>query len=478
MPEANGEVKESGKETGCHCGATSRRTTRRVHAPRGLERDLQQFLPPSLEVLETPPHPAPRLLLFLVVLIFATGIIWAVLGKADIITSAEGKIIPGGRVRVIQPYDRGVIGRILVTEGQLVKAGDVLVELDQSQTQAEIKRIASEMDYTARRLTRRRILGKLLQNSESEEFTFAYAQAHPDMKDCREDAGFLYEEWYSMVSQTRVLASQLAERKSELRTSQAVVRQYQATLPLIEKRVNAIKPLYEMGISSMLEYLALEEERLRQFHALEAEKAREEQLAAAVGSMEKQVAGQRSRNLAEVMAEADDLARQKKSLEQELAKMRDLVSKQVLLSPVSGTVKGLAVHTVGGVVNPAEVLMEIVPLGERLEVEAFVGNQDIGYVHEGQAAEVKIHTFPFTRYGVIAAKVESVARDATVDEKQGLIYRTRLVLEKSEIMVNGKESPLLPGMAVTAEIATDQRRLIEFFLAPLLRMKQESLRER
>ena len=133
-------------------------------------------------------------------------------------------------------------------------------------------------------------------------------------------------------------------------------------------------------------------------------------------------------------------------------------------------------YTVGGVVNEAEKLMEVVPL-ERLEVEAFVGNQDIGYVHEGQTAEVKIHTFPFTRYGVIAARVESVARDATVDEKLGLIYRTTLSLEESTIMVDGRETPLLPGMAVTAEIATGQRRLIEFFLAPLLRMRQESMRE-
>jgi hemolysin D len=111
-------------------------------------------------------------------------------------------------------------------------------------------------------------------------------------------------------------------------------------------------------------------------------------------------------------------------------------------------------------------------------VEAFVSNQDIGYVRAGQSAEIKIHTFPFTKYGVINAQVENVAEDATVDEKLGLIYRTRLVMEKNTIMVSGQEVPLLPGMAVSAEIATDKRRLIEFFLAPLLRMKDESLRER
>ena len=122
--------------------------------------------------------------------------------------------------------------------------------------------------------------------------------------------------------------------------------------------------------------------------------------------------------------------------------------------------------------------MEVVPLGEILEVEAFLGNKDIGYVRAGQSAEVKVTTFPFTKYGIINAKVSMVADDATVDEKLGLVYRVRLELTKNSIMVDGQETPLLPGMAVSAEIATGKRRVIEYVLAPLLRMKNESIRER
>lgn len=228
----------------------------------------------------------------------------------------------------------------------------------------------------------------------------------------------------------------------------------------------------------MNEYLSLEEERLRQFHSLEAEKARAVQLEAAIRAVEKQIEAQRAQSLSDILNELADFNRQCESINQELAKVRDLSSKQVLHAPVAGTVKGLVANTVGGVVEPAQVLMELVPLGETLEVESFVSNNDIGYVKAGQSAEVKINTFPFTKYGVTDAHVANVAEDATVDEKLGLIYRTRLVLAKNTIMVGGKEVPLLPGMAVSAEIATDKRRLIEFFLAPLLRMKDESLRER
>lgn len=127
----------------------------------------------------------------------------------------------------------------------------------------------------------------------------------------------------------------------------------------------------------------------------------------------------------------DDLNRQLEAIAQELAKARDLGAKQVMYAPVRGTIKGLAIATVGGVVEPAQVLMELVPFGETLEVEAFISNQDIGYVQPGQTAEVKVQTFPFTKYGIIDAKVEVVADDATVDEKRGLIYRTRLSLAQS-----------------------------------------------
>lgn len=443
-----------------------------------MERDMRSFMPASLEVLDTPPHPLPRILMWTTVAIFCAALVWAVAGKVDIITSAEGKIIPGGRVRVIQPLDKGMVKRILVNEGQLVQAGQPLIELDQTQTQADRVRYENDLQFTERKLERREILYEALQRFPEDRLTLMQLRKDVRLDDNPEDIDLLYEEWLRLTADSDTLATQLREREAELKTSQVMVQQYSATLPIATSRAEAGKNLYDQNVMSRFEYLSIEEERLRQFHALEAEKTREEQLVAAIASMENQLTATRAKAMAEVSMEQDDLKRQRISLMQDLAKLRDMDSKQILASPVDGTVKNLNVFTVGGVVNEAERLMEIVPMGERLEVEAFVGNQDIGYVHEGQTAEVKIHTFPFTKYGVIAGTVESVARDATVDEKQGLIYRTTLSLEDSTIMVDGKETPLLPGMAITAEISTGQRRLIEFFLAPLLRMRQESLRER
>ena len=445
---------------------------------RGVNRSLRDFLPPSLEVLEKPPHPAPRVLLWVTVAIFIVGVSWAILGKVDIITSAEGKIIPGGKVKVIQPLEKGVVRAILVNDGEFVRAGQSLVELDQTQNIADLSRTRNELTFVNHRLARRKILSEWLEQDNPLEITFGKIREQLSGRKLAIDARLLYEEWRSLVSDIETLRSQLSERKSELNTSAIIIQQYQATIPLLQSRVDAIQYLYEQKVVTRMEYLTLEEERQRQLHALDAEISRSEQLASAITSVERQISATKAKNLSDVLVQVDDLERQRESLEQDLAKLTDIGNKMILTSPVDGTVKGLAISTVGGVVNEAEVLMEVVPLDVVLEVEAFVGNQDIGYVMEEQTAEVKIHTFPFTRYGVINAKVEAIAKDATVDEKLGLIYKTRLSLEDNTIMVDGRLTQLMPGMAVTAEIATDKRRLIEFFLAPLLRAKQESLRER
>ena len=445
-------------------------------AEKRLPTDLKSFLPPSLEVMEKPPHPAPRVILAIIAAICLVGLIWSVFGRVDIVTVAEGKIIPSGKIKEIQPFDKGVVSRILVAEGQMVEAGAPLIELDRTQTDAEEFRLTAEGKFAEEKLLRRQIMADLLR-AGAEPGDEAILE-HPRLEGDQEEGRQLLEEYRSVTAQWKTLESQLEERWAEWASSREIIKQLTATLPLVEQRLTAYKKLFDRSLVTMNEYLALEEERLRQFHGLESEKARSQQLTAAITGMEKQIEAQRAQSLSDILNELDELNRQTEAVRQELAKVRDLGSKQVLYAPVKGTIKGLVANTVGGVVSPAQVLMELVPMDEVLEVEAFISNQDIGYVRAGQTAEIKIHTFPFTKYGVIDATVAQVADDATVDEKLGLIYRTRLILAKNTILVDGRDVPLVPGMAVSAEIATDKRRLIEFFLAPLLRMKDESLRER
>jgi len=195
------------------------------------------------------------------------------------------------------------------------------------------------------------------------------------------------------------------------------------------------------------------------------------------------------------LAEAESKA---SSLQQQLAQAQEHKRLQTLTAPVDGTVQQLAVHTVGGVVTPAQQLMAVVPADSRLEIEAMVSNRDIGFVYAGQAAAIKVDTFNFTKYGLLHV-VQSISQDAISRDKpadkssdqqsgitaktsepqgQELVYAARVSLDRTQMEIEGKLVNLTAGMAVTVEIKTGSRRVIEYLLSPLLRYKQESLRER
>lgn len=177
---------------------------------------------------------------------------------------------------------------------------------------------------------------------------------------------------------------------------------------------------------------------------------------------------------AEIQAAKGQIA----SLDQELTKARYEQSLTELRAPVAGTVQQLAVHTLGGVVTPAQPLLTLVPSDQQVEVEALLENKDVGFVNAGQPVSVKVETFNFTKYGTVAGEVVSVSQDAIKDEKRGQVYNAKVRLARSQLLIDGRSVALAPGMAVTVEIKTDQRRVIDYFLSPLEQHLQESLGER
>ncbi|MFN2309471.1 MAG: HlyD family type I secretion periplasmic adaptor subunit [Gammaproteobacteria bacterium] len=202
------------------------------------------------------------------------------------------------------------------------------------------------------------------------------------------------------------------------------------------------------------------------------------ELTAAIAAARQQRTSVEAEFTGKVYTEFAETERQVAGLEQELIKAEQRTGLQTLTAPMAGIVQQLAVHTVGGVVTPAQELLKIVPQEGNLEIEAWVLNNDIGFVSEGQIAEIKVETFPFTKYGTLNAEVINVSNDAVTDEEKGLIYAARVLMKDATIQVGDKLVNLTPGMAVTVEVKTGTRRLIEFVLSPLLRYRDEGLRER
>jgi hemolysin D len=429
-----------------------------------------EFLPAVLEIQQAPPSPIGRALLWTILAAFTAGVLWATLGRIDIVATAKGKVIPSGYSKVIQPYEAGVIAAIRVQDGQPVKQGDVLIELDSTLNVADRARAVNE--YRAAKVEAAR-LRALIQD----QATF---EAPPDAEEA------------PVLLQQQLLRDQLAEYHAKVAAAQHLVdqrravvgqtkenlRRLEATVPMEAERAEAYKQLLDHGAVTKMDFLQAEGQRIDKAQELAGQKKKLQQDRAALAEAETQYRAMLSEFQQTKQAELSTLETKAASLAQEVTKADQKAGLQKLVAPIDGVVQQLAVHTVGGVVTPAQQLLIVVPRDHPVEVEAQVENKDIGFVREGQPVEVKVETFQFTLYGTIPGHVVTVSDDAASIEKVGLIYPTRVSLDRGSMQVEGKQVNLSPGMAVTVEIKTGQRRIIEYLLSPLLKSMSESLRER
>jgi len=262
----------------------------------------------------------------------------------------------------------------------------------------------------------------------------------------------------------RYLNGQYRDFMAKLQRTEGEIARYSEALPLATQRAQDYRELSKNHDVPLHAYLEKEQARVD----LEGQLTAARNQRAALIAEAKRIAYD-DQNEAGKILEASRQDAIKTSSRSRLLK---------LTSPVDGTVQQLTVYTIGGVVPEAQPLMKIVPKEETIEVEAMIENKDVGFVEEGQRASVKIDAYEYTKYGVIPAHVVHVSQDAIKDEKRGLLYSVILSLEKSTITVKGEEMPLGPGMTVRADIKTGSRRVIEYFLNPLLQHKRESLNER
>jgi hemolysin D len=409
-------------------------------------------------------------MLWTILAVFTTGVLWAAFGWIDIVATAQGKIIPSGYSKVIQPYEAGVIAAIHVQDGQVVKKGDVLIELDPTLNRADHDRASNE--YRAAKVEAARLRALIAGRA-----TFELPA----------DADTQY-----VLLQQQLLRDQLAEYQAKVSAAQHLVDQrnaareqtrenilrLEATVPMEAERAEAYKKLLEHDAVTKMDFLQAEGQRIDKTQELAGQKKKLQQDMAALAEADNHYRAMVSEFQQTKQAELSSIETKAASLAQEVTKAGQKADLQRLTTPIDGVVQQLAVHTVGGVVTPAQQLLIVVPQDHPVEVEAQVENKDVGFVKEGQPVEIKVETFQFTLYGTIPGRVLTVSDDAAPIEKVGLVYPTRVSMDRGTIQVEGKQVHLTPGMAVTVEVKTGQRRIMEYLLSPLLKSAKESLRER
>jgi len=458
------------------------------------ERDELAFLPAALEIVETPPSPIGRAIGATLIVLFCLALIWASFGHVDIVASATGKIVPSGRVKLIQPFETGVVRAIHIHDGQSVKAGDLLIELDPTMTAAEQEHIRS--DLIAAQLDIARLRAALSDNPEG--MFQPPAGASPALVNMQRK--FLAQQIDEYRAKLGALDRQRVQKEAERATIAATIAKLDASSPLIQQRVDIRKYLADKELGSKLTYLETQQLLTENEKDLMVQKSRLQEADAAIAAITQshaQADAEFRRTLFGELAEAE---RKAGGLADDLAKAEQRTKLQLLTAPVDGVVQQLSVHTIGGVVTPAQQLAVVVPADAVLEVEAMVPNRDIGFVHPGDDAQIKIDTFNFTRYGLLHGRVVSVSRDAIVRETpqdrnndrpkgaesdgsepkgQEFVYSARVSLDRTQIQVDDDAvANLSPGMAVTVEIKTGSRAVISYLLSPLLRYQHESMHER
>jgi hemolysin D len=456
-----------------------------------MRRAEREFLPAALEIM------AATLIVF-----FLIALAWAIFGRIDIIATAQGKIVPVGRIKVIQPLETGMVTAIRARDGDRVKEGQVLIELDRVASTSERNRVRH--DYLRSRLDVARLVA-LRAGFDAGIGTgeFVPPDGAPAYEIARTRASMIAQA-EQQAAKMAALDHQIAQKVADGEEIAAIIAKIRAGLPLIEETADVREKVMKMQFGNRIAHLEAQLKLSEQRHDLIVQERRAVESVAARKALEaqrEQTKAEYARGIMTELAEAEPKAAQ---FAEDLVKAEKRMQDQVLRAPLDGTVQQLALHTIGGVVTPAQALMVVVPAGAGIEIEAMVLNKDIGFVHDGDPAEIKIDTFNFTKYGLLHGSVLNVSQDSILREKpaaaqqgggndrqaagqasrtsepsgQELLYAARVSLDRTQMEIEGKLVNLTPGMAVTVEIKTGRRRIIEYLLSPLLRYKQESLRER
>jgi hemolysin D len=446
--------------------------------------DPVDFQPALLQVQSRPPAPLGRGVLYVLLGLVAAALAWAAAAKLDIVAVAEGKLVPAGYLKIVQPSEQGVIKEIFVREGELVREGQVLMRMDTALLAADGRALNTE--YHTKRLALRRIEAQLASKPlvrEADDSPGLYAQAEAQY-------AANVAAYRNALEQERTTFDRA---RHDLAAANEVREKLLAVLPHYREQEKAFEKLSKDGFAGRLMYTDKQRERIEKEKDLKTQEYTIAAARATIAQSEKRLAQISADYQRSLQAERAETAPQAERLRQELAKQRHRHELLELRAPQSGTVKDLATHTPGTVVAPGTILMTIVPQGERLRAEVWVSNDDIGFVRVAQPAKIKLAAFQFQKYGMLEGTVAQVSADATEspnpntrsgglagrDRPAGpLAFRTLVDLAHQHLESDGNRYALAPGMQVVAEIHLGDRTVLAYLLSPVRKAFHEAGRER
>ncbi|MBC7666850.1 MAG: HlyD family type I secretion periplasmic adaptor subunit [Caulobacter sp.] len=443
----------------------------------------REFLPAIVRLSEQPPSPLGRALLTTILVFLALLIAWAAIGRLDVVAVAEGKLVPSTYLKIVQPTDAGVVKEILVREGESVKAGQLLMRMDPTLANSDLKALTA--DAHNKRLAVRRI------DAELTDGRFASRLGDPAELFAQVNAQYIA----NRVAYENALAQERAtldKAKHDLASTKEIRAKLAETLPHFRNQEASYAGLERDGFVGALASSDKKRERIEREQDLRAQEDVVASAGATLVQEERKIVQIGAEYQRRLRAERIETAAQLERVEQELAKQEHRGGWLEMKAPANGIVKDLATHTAGTVASPGTILMTLVPTGESLLAEVWVKNDDIGFVRERQPVRLKLAAFPFQQYGMVDGDVLQVSADSSDPANAAstapgpaarpggevLAYRALVNLRSQQLSVDGRPYALAPGMQVAAEIHLGTRSVLEYLLSPVTRGFREAGRER
>ena len=423
----------------------------------------------DLAILRQEPLRA-RMLLRLVGIVFALFFVWAALAQLDEVTRGEGKVIPSRQLQVLQSIDGGLVAEILVHEGDVVEANQLLIKIDETRFASSVRENQAQTLGLMAKAARLRAI------SDGKPFEPPAEVLSADPSIVEQERQLYEAKRNELNAAVSIARQQLAQRQQELNEAQAKRSQASQGYDLTSRELNVTKPLINSGAVSEVELLRLERDVSRYRGERDMASAQIVRVQAAIGEAQRKIEeveltfrNDAGKELSETMAKLNSLT------EGSIA-LSDRVKQSSIRSPVKGTVKRLLVNTVGGVVQPGKDMIEIVPLEDALLLEARVQPRDIAFLRPGQPAMVKFTAYDFSIYGGLEGRLEQIGADTVTDEKGNAFYVVRVRTNRPGFA--NASLPIIPGMVAEVDILTGKKSVLSYLLKPVLRAKHMAMTER
>jgi len=418
------------------------------------------------------PSPYSKTMLLLILLFFVVAAVWAWYAVVDEVTHADGKVIPSSRVQVIQNLEGGILKEILVTEGQFVQVGQVVMRIDDTGHSSSFGELKARYYSLIGEITR------LKAETEENPLVFS-AEMNQDHKHIVSDQFALYEARKSeLKTQVAILIQQMDQRRQEKDELLGKSKRLQTSLKIIQEEYAITEPLVQRTIVPKIDLLRLK----RQINDLEGQISAASlalpRVESAIKEAQRRIEEKSQHFKASSLAELTQRNMELAGVKEAILGAEDKVARTEIRSPVRGVVKDIKISTMGGVIKPGEDLMEIVPLDDTLLVEARVRPADIAFLHAEQKARVKFSAYDFSIYGGLSGKLEQIGADTILNEQGDAYYKVIIRTEKNHLSKGNKKLPIIPGMVATVDIITGQKTIFMYIMKPIIKAKQLALTER